>query len=129
MSATQNTITRLIVKVAHDSLIATSTVLNNFIVQGRDRSQAFVMADSVEDSQPIGYATLQHFFANHYNQLLTILLSWRNDEVDFGALIERDCQLNYTGGESVLLALVKETASNFSNCPMLKDSFMLEREN
>ena len=32
LSAKENTVIRLIVKVAHDSLIATSTVLNSFIV-------------------------------------------------------------------------------------------------
>lgn len=60
---------------------------------------------------------------------MTILLKWSNESEDFGKLIENDCKLNYTGGESVLLALVKETASNFSNCPMLKDSFLNERDN
>lgn len=87
------------------------------------------MADTVEDSQPHGFSSLQNYFANHFNQLLTILLKWNDDSVDFGALIERDSQLNYSGGDSVLFTLVKEIASNFSNCPMIKDSFLHEREN
>jgi hypothetical protein len=37
--------------------------------------------------------------------------------------MERDSKLNYIGGDSVLVFLLKEAASNFINCPMLKDNF------
>ena len=86
------------------------------------------MAETTEDSDTAAYSNLQHFFANHFNQLLTILVNWSDEEADFAAMIERDCKLNYSGGESVMVTLLKETASNFANCPMLKDNFISERE-
>lgn len=48
------------------------------------------MADPTEDSGEAAYSNLQHFFANHFNQLLTILVNWNDEEADFTALIERD---------------------------------------
>ena len=76
-----------------------------------------------DDFKPSQFTSIQHFFANHYNQLFTILADWGNDQSDFATLIKKDSDLNYTGTDSVLINLLKEAASNFNNCPMLKDSY------
>ena len=90
LTDTENITIRLIVKYAHDSLIVTSRILQSFIVQGKENSSSFLMADPTEDSGEAAYSNLQHFFANHFNQLLTILVNWNDEEADFTALIERD---------------------------------------
>ena len=61
--------------------------------------------------------------------MLTILLRWTDDKADFGVLIEQDLKMIYSSSESVLLTLVRETASNFIDCPMLKEGFLNERDN
>jgi hypothetical protein len=86
------------------------------------------MADAAGDSaEPNLFTSVQHYFANHYNQLLTILAGWDSTETDFAQLIQTDSKLAYVGGETVLMTLLKEMASNFANCPMLKDGYAQEQ--
>jgi len=126
-SVAQNALVRLIVRVLHDSQLMTSSLLNSFIIQGKE-NKSYLLADAVEDSgDPAVYTSLQHFFANHFNQLLSILAAWAEPDADFAAMIERDARLSYQGCESVLVTLIKELASNFVNCPMLKDNFLQDQ--
>ena len=60
-------------------------------------SRAFNLSDVAEDSDPVAYTNMQHFFANYYNQLLTILASWSSEATNFTHLLETDSQLAYTG--------------------------------
>lgn len=46
------------------------------IVHGKN-TKTYSYVDVKEDSQPADFSTLQHFFANHYNQLMTILIDWQ----------------------------------------------------
>jgi hypothetical protein len=41
-------------------------LLNAFIIHPKD-TKAYFLADVAEDSDPLPFTTLQHFFANHYN--------------------------------------------------------------
>jgi hypothetical protein len=41
-------------------------LLQAFVVHPKD-TKAYALADVTEDSNPIPYTSLQHFFANHYN--------------------------------------------------------------
>ena len=76
---------QLIANSVHDSLVLTGLLLNAMIVQSSKDTKLYTIADVVEDSDPILYTSIQHFFANHYNQLLSILAHWDKDssESDF----------------------------------------------
>ena len=108
----------------------TGILLTQLIVQSSKDTKLYALIDVAEDGDPASYTSLQHFFANHYNQLLSILANWNKEDADsgdFAKLLQRDTDLSYTGQDSVLILLIREMASNFPNCPMLKDNFVQEQ--
>jgi len=66
MTEKQCTLVRLITNQTHDSQTITMALLNAFIVHPKD-TKAYFLADVAEDSDPLPFTSLQHFFANHYN--------------------------------------------------------------
>ena len=74
---------RLIVHQIHDSLTITTNLLTSCIKIGPQGPAVFGMADAAGDSvEPHLYTSIQHYFANHYNQLLTILAGWDSNDTD-----------------------------------------------
>ena len=130
LSERQTILIRLIANQVHDSLVTTGILLNSLIVQSSKDTKLYGIADVVADSDPALFTNLQHFFANHYNQLLSILAHWdRESEIaDFAQIIQQDSDINYSGQDSPLILLIREMASNFPNCPMLKDNFVNENQ-
>jgi len=66
MTEKQCILVRLIVNQVHDTQTITMALLQAFVVHPKD-TKAYALADVTEDSNPIPYTSLQHFFANHYN--------------------------------------------------------------
>lgn len=123
MSENSRILVRLIVNQVHDTLTLTMTLLNAIIVHSKEY-KAYFLASVAEDSDPVLFTSLHHFFANHYNQLMTILAEWDKEDNDFGKLLENDSKLSYMGNDTILITLLKEAASGFINCPMLKENFV-----
>ena len=66
MTEKQCILVRLIVNQVHDSHTVTMALLQAFVVHPKD-TKAYLLADVVEDSEPLPITSIQHFFANHYN--------------------------------------------------------------
>lgn len=85
LSTEKNVLIRLVANQVHDSLVVSNTILSHFIIQSQKDSKLYALVDLKQDSvagetdsdEP--YTSIQHFFANHYNQLLTILARWDTD--------------------------------------------------
>ena len=75
---------RLIANQVHDSLVLTGMLLSNLIVQSSKDTKLYALVDVVQDSDPVLYTSIQHFFANHYNQLLSILANWDKSSSEDG---------------------------------------------
>ena len=79
VSEGQNVLVRLIVNEVHDSIVITQNILTQIIQQkGQDSNvtKIYYMSDVKEDSDPVEYTNMEHFFANLYNQFLTIIANW-----------------------------------------------------
>lgn len=66
MSENSRVLVRLIVNQVHDTLTLTMTLLNAIIIHSKEYKSYF-LASVTEDSEPVQYTSLHHFFANHYN--------------------------------------------------------------
>ena len=90
VSEGQNVLVRLIVNEVHDSIVITQNILTQIIQQkGQDSNvtKIYYMSDVKEDSDPVEYTNMEHFFANLYNQFLTIIANWQNENNDFAQMI------------------------------------------
>ena len=84
-----------------------------------------------DDSKPRNFKDLPHFFANHYNQILTIIAKWteKGELRKILSVGQDNTGVEATKPSDVLLVLLREVAGNFPTCPMLKEDYVRDNIN
>jgi hypothetical protein len=63
------------------NLIRTNDLIEVFITVSSERqSYANCIKYMKEDTEPKKFTSLAHFFSNHYNQMMKVLLGWPSEE-------------------------------------------------